>query len=146
MFESALATKNRWRVLFSYGMWGEVIKTKYLKLRPIIEWIRGWNKVKEGISNIWSSMLQSFHVLSDWHALKPRNGQQIKVGEDPLVGSDSFYKLSDKLVNILHEKGSCYLAQVSRMISFNNLVQKWKSTIDLGIIGAHQVEWMKYIT
>lgn len=59
-------------------------------------------------------MLQYFHVVNDWMVCKLGNGIQIIVGEDPLVGFDSFYKLLEGLVNFLHEKGIYFLTQVSR--------------------------------
>ena len=59
-------------------------------------------------------MLQYFHVLNDWLVWKLGNWLQIRVGEYPLVGSGSFYKSSEGLVNFLYEKWIYFLAQVSR--------------------------------
>ena len=41
-------------------------KRKYLKDRPVIDWIRPIKKIQKGISNILDSVLQYFHVLNDW--------------------------------------------------------------------------------
>ena len=54
--------------------------------------------------------MSSFDVLGDWLVWKLGNGVQIKIGEDPLIGSIDFYQLSLPLLNFLHGKGICYLS------------------------------------
>lgn len=101
---NALAAKNLRRALFMLGMWNEVIHAKYLSNCNVINWIRGDRKKKKGISNIWSSLLHSFPVMNNWLAWKSENGNLIRLGEYPLIGSTSFFKLFDVLLNSLHEK------------------------------------------
>ena len=49
-------------------------------------------------------------MMNDWLVWEPRNGQGIKVGDDPLVEYASFFKLPNGLVNCIHDKGISYLA------------------------------------
>ena len=112
----------------------------------MINWNKGMKKIQNGILNIWNAMLHSFHVLNDWMVWKPGDGLKIRVGEDPLVDSDSFYKLSEGLVNVLNEKGIFFLAQVSRETNIDIQFQNWKSSSQLGISKDYQEEWKSYIT
>ena len=146
LFENALVAKTLWRVLFKLGLWSEVIRRKYLKYRSVTQWIKGMNTTQKGISNIWNYMINSFHVLNDWMVWKPGNGHQIKVGEDPLIGFESFYILSNGLVNFLHDKGIYFLVQVSRVLDNDSLLQNWQFATKLGLIGDYQEEWKNYIT
>ena len=86
-------------------MCNDVIFAKYLRRDTMVEWIRNPIKAKKGISTIWNSLIHSFTILGDWLVWRPGNGTQIRVGEDPLVGFPSYFKLSIPLLNLLHEKG-----------------------------------------
>lgn len=87
------------------------------------EWIRGTNIVTKDIANVSKSMLNSLPLLNNWLVSKTRNDQHIKVEHDPLVGSSSFFKLSNGLVNFRHEKGILFLAQVSSMNGIDELMK-----------------------
>lgn len=65
-------------------------------------------------------------MVNDWLVWKPSNGFQVKVGEDAMVGSADFYKLSDNLLNCFHDKGIYFLAQISRLTTVDNLIKSWK--------------------
>lgn len=60
----------------------------------VIEWIRTIRKNILGVSNIWSCLINSFHILGQWLAWILENGQCVKLGEDPLIGGDDSYKIS----------------------------------------------------
>ena len=65
------------------------------------------------ISNVWANMLNAWSTLSDRLVWYSRNGCSIKVGEDPFVGLVLFYKLSNEVIECLHQQGLFVLAQVS---------------------------------
>jgi hypothetical protein len=109
------------------GLWHDVIHRKYLKQKSVVEWFRDGRKNFKGISNCWKALTSSLHIITDWIAWKPGNGWDIRIGVDPLVGSQSYFKLSMNLLSVLHSKGLMFLAQVAsntsgRMNDFN-----WKS-------------------
>lgn len=91
----------------------------------MIDWIRGSRKLTKGMPNVWTYLLHSFLVMSEWLVWKPGNDLQIKVGEDPLIGSTSFFKLFDAMLHFLHEKGIYYLSQISRINGTNNVTLSW---------------------
>lgn len=82
--------------------------------------------------------------MNEWIVWKLGNGYQIRVGEDPLIGSTSFHKLSNALVNFTHDKGIFYLTQTSRINGNDNLSLAWKYDIYLGLLGQMQEEWKGY--
>ena len=114
-FGTNLASKSLWRALFKPGLWSEVIKSKYIKQSSVTNWIRKYKKITKGISNVWNYLIHSLPAIFDWLAWKPRNGEHIRVGEDPMIGATSFTKLFDNLVKFLHDKGVVYLAHIGRL-------------------------------
>lgn len=40
LFGHALASKSPWRFLFDNGLWGTMIKLKYLKNHSVVDWCR----------------------------------------------------------------------------------------------------------
>lgn len=78
----------------------------------VIDWIREDTNNTSGISNCWMCLISSFFLLSSWLVWKPSNSFSIKIGDDPMVGVVSFYRLSIDLLNFLHARGLFYLAQV----------------------------------
>jgi hypothetical protein len=64
---------------------------------------------------------------------------------DPLIGSQSYYKLSERLVSTLHSKGIFSLAQVASndtgfVHGFN-----WKTAEILDLNGEQKLEWESYV-
>ena len=50
-------------------------------------------------------LVSSFLDLGDWLAWSPGNGNSILVGEDPIMGGMTDYKLSTKTIHVLRMKG-----------------------------------------
>jgi hypothetical protein len=65
-----------------------------------------------GISNIWRALISSLLILTEWLVWKPGNGRDIRIGVDPMVGSQHYYKLSGNLITTLKQKGIISLANV----------------------------------
>jgi hypothetical protein len=74
------------------GIWHEVVHKKYLKKKTIIEWFREGRKHMYGMSNHWRALMTSLPIITNWLAWKPRNGWDIRIGEDPMIGTQSYYK------------------------------------------------------
>jgi hypothetical protein len=79
-----------------------VIHKKYLKKKLVVEWFREERKNLKGISNCRRALTASFPIIIDWLAWKLRNGWDIRIGVDPVIGTQSFYKLSKNLISTLH--------------------------------------------
>ena len=91
-------------------MWHDIIKVKYLKNKPVNEWINVYKKGSKKISNIWSCCLNSLNALFDLVALKPERDSKIRIGEDPIVGTTCFYKFSEGLIREINGKGITFLS------------------------------------
>ena len=111
-FGKALASKRLWTGIFFLGMWSKVIKVKYLKNRSVLKWLKSNKVYSKGISSCWNNLLRAFLVLKDRLAWSLGNGQSIKIGEDPMVESICFYKLSTDMIHSLLKKRIFFLAQV----------------------------------
>jgi hypothetical protein len=144
-FGKALATKNLWRCLMIPGLWHEVIIKKYIKKKFVAEWFREGKKNWNGASNIWRALTSSFDILSDWLVWKPGNGEDIRIGVDPLIGSHTYYKLSENLISVLKEKGINFLAQAGTGSMENTCHTRWKKVELLGLDGALKEEWNYFI-
>lgn len=59
----ALHLKSIWRALTHSGLWGLLVRDKYLKGDSVISWLRGRSWKKAGVSNFWSGLLDSIPIL-----------------------------------------------------------------------------------
>lgn len=114
-------------------MWHENIVAKYLKNRPIEEWLRDLKQSKWNISNIWNNCIKYLHVVSNWIAWWPGNGTKISIGKDPILGSKNLFKLSTNILNVLHDKGIFYLSQALDIREEHARGMIWKSTNTLNL-------------
>jgi hypothetical protein len=78
-----------------------VILKIYIKNKSITEWLREGKKNWNGISNIWRALTSSLSILTYWLVWKPGNGRDIRIGVDPMVGSQTNHKLSRNLISTL---------------------------------------------
>jgi hypothetical protein len=64
---------------------------------------------------------------------------------DPLIGSQSYYKLSESLVSTLHSKGIFNLDQVASFDTGSVHGFNWKTAEFLDLIGEQKLEWENYV-
>jgi hypothetical protein len=57
LFGQALTVKSLWRLLFNEGLWGNIMKKKYLKDYIVEQWIKVEPKSIKGASNIWKGLV-----------------------------------------------------------------------------------------
>ena len=98
----------------------------------------------KGASNVQGNLIVTLNVLSDCLVCIPGDMRLIKVGEDPMVGSSQFYKLSNDLLDQLHQQGISILAQVDADFENGLSLQKWKSSVDLNLQESLKDEWDGY--
>lgn len=63
LFNSALCAKSLWRVLFDSGLWGSIVKAKYLHRLPPVYWIRSGKSICPGASLVWRSLIKSLPII-----------------------------------------------------------------------------------
>ena len=59
-FGISLRLKSMWQLLTSTGTWSGIITHKYLKNRPLEDWIRGQNFSIVGTSYFWNGFIKIF--------------------------------------------------------------------------------------
>ena len=65
----------------------------------------------------------------------------MKMGEDPLIGFASFFKLSNPLLDILNEKGISLLSRVKKLEGSNLRNRPWMYATNLEIPRHLQMDW-----
>jgi hypothetical protein len=104
VFNQALVAKSLWRMLFNKGLWGKVMKEKYLENKEVEAWLRQERKYFKGASNIWKGLVKAYDILGHWVAWKIRRGMKLIVGKDPWIGCSGNYRLSEPLQHALQLK------------------------------------------
>jgi len=99
---------------------------KYLKKITVEKWFRWGRKNWNGSSNFWRALTSSVNIITDWLVWKPGSGGDIRIGFDLMVGSHSFYKLSENLKLLLKEKGITCLAHARIDVQVGNMSTRWK--------------------
>ena len=92
------------------GIWSRIITHKYIKSRPLEDWIRSWKFTVNGTSYFWNGFIRILSWITcklDW---KVGNGLIIRLGVDPIAGLDASYILPEELRDYLVDYGISYLA------------------------------------
>lgn len=89
-------------------------------------------KGNKKISNIWSC-LNSLNVVIDWVAWNPGRGSKIRIGEDTIVGTYGFYKLSEGLIRELNGRGIIFLCQAISHHCDIIVGEQWKLSTKLNL-------------
>ena len=71
---------------------------KYIAPDTILDWIRNPLKSHRGGSVIWKAVIKSFDVIGENLFWKVGNGRRVRVGEDPWLGCNGKFRLSEPLV------------------------------------------------
>jgi hypothetical protein len=64
---------------------------------------------------------------------KPGNGEDIRIGVDPLIRSHTYYKIFENLISILKEKCIKFMAQEGTCNMENTCHTRWKNDDLLGL-------------
>ena len=87
------------------------------------DWIQSPIKSHLGGSIIWKAVVKSIGIIESCFAMKVDNGRKIRINEDPWVGGNIHYWLLAPTVNLLHDIGVCFLAQLAAPIQANRWSQ-----------------------
>lgn len=141
-FNTTLCAKSMWRALNHIGLWGLVIKSKYMCKLPMDIWL--WRAISKpgSISQIWRSLLSSLHIIVPDLCWQVGHGNQIFLGRDPILGiPDS--ELSQALLAKLHEKKLYLLKHI--FLQLESSVSGWMSSADLILSRGLAAEWDLFI-
>lgn len=104
-----LHLKILWRALTHAGLWGCILRDKYLKGASVTECIRSKRKSTVGVSNSWRALILVFPLLLKHLAWVVGDGFQVRVGIDPIVGCHLF--LSVSTLAEVRQRGIIFLNQ-----------------------------------
>ena len=106
LFCQYLATKFMWRLIQNPGsFWGKVLVSKYFPNGSIQERIKKLDKTFKTKSIVWNAFVQEFPQVGNWIAWYAGNGKEVRVWEDPWLGSAERYKISGALIqNIISSR------------------------------------------
>jgi hypothetical protein len=76
---------------------------------------------------------------------KPSNGKDIRIGADPMIGSQNYYKPSRNLINTLKAQGIEYIAQAGGNDLEDTSYIRWKKVESLGLEGEQKEEWNMFV-
>ena len=141
----ALAMKSLWRSLMGKALWSEIILDKYLKNKPLREWIRKVNKKWHTTSNIWSGLTATYPDLGSRLTWRVGNGLQAKLRVDPFISGEGVFKMSTNVIQELLNRGLHYLYQVERQDPRLDGSQYWFSVEELILWTVYDVEWDHHI-
>eukprot|EP00253_Pinus_taeda_P023722 PITA_23722 len=127
-FGNALICKSLHRGIFGTGPWSNLIRTKYLKGRPLLFWYRRGVIGIRGGSAVWRSLksVESFFISKlKWHI---HSGSQILLGKDPIASKCGFF-LPENIISALHHRGHFTWDHI--IDEWNDATPSWKSAAQL---------------
>jgi hypothetical protein len=111
-FGKALAASTLWRAISKPGIWHKVLKGKYFPHSTLSNWLRSTTFHYHSASRIWSSLMKSVHLITNWIGWKPGSGLEVSLGRDNILGLGPGSYLSTNLIEALKQKNISLLAQV----------------------------------
>ena len=134
-----------WQLLTGTGYWSRIITHKYLKDKPLEDWLRARNFCVYGTSYFWNEFIRILEWITCQLGWKVGNGLKIKVGIDPIARHNSRYLLSEELRDYLTDMGISYLAQAQNLDVGGTDKPIWYTAIDLLLGGDWAAQWSSYV-
>jgi hypothetical protein len=131
LFSQALAAKGGWRLIKINSLWTQVIRQKYLAHESVEDWIRNNRKSHVGGSVIWKVVVKTFHILESNLVWNVGNGQNLKVGKDPWLGSAQQHLLPNHLIELLGHRGIHTLSHLAEPLNGEPWFQQWRRVSSL---------------
>ena len=143
-FSTSLRLKSLWLALCGNGLWFKIISVKYLKKDNVISWIREKAFTVSGASVIWKGFISTITWLGKGLIWMAGNGENIKVGVDPISGMGSCYVLPLDLRIYLEDYGITTLAQARNCTK--EASNYWLTAVDLDLSGNWHSLWDDYVS
>ena len=99
--------------MFNEGLWGKVLKYKFLKDRAgeRLDHIR--KKIGKSLLNFGKGMIRTFPTSMNWISWKIGIGDKLRISIDPWIGYIGKHLLFDSPIGDLHAKGITRLVYTS---------------------------------
>jgi hypothetical protein len=66
LFSKSLIAKNVWRLIQITSLWVQLIKSKYISLDTMEEWVKKHIKRVQNVSMMWKALKFPFHLVGNW--------------------------------------------------------------------------------
>lgn len=76
----ALHMKSLWRALFDGGLWGKLIRDKYICPESIAGWLCSGKYLKQNSSVLWAGLVKLVPYIRRWLNWQVGNGYQVIIG------------------------------------------------------------------
>ena len=133
-----------WLLLKGNGIWNTIITHKYIKNRPLDDWIRSRKFIVNGTSCLWNGFIRILSWITCQLGWKVGNGLKIRLGVDPIAGLDSSYLLPANLRDYLTDFGISNLAQDLNLEGYSKGFNCWYSSTDLNLGGVWDELWSSF--
>ena len=120
------------------GIWSRIITQKYLKNRPLEDWIRARKFSIIGTSYFWNGFMRIMSWITCKLGWKVGDGRKICLGVDPMEGLDALFSLPKDLRDYLADYRISYLMQAQKHDDLSQGFNGWYSAMDLDL-GGHWV-------
>ena len=134
-FGISLRLKSMWQLLMGNGIWSRIITHKYIKNRPLEEWIRAQNFNVFGSSYFWNGFIRIVSWITGQLGWKVGNGLNIWLVAYPIASLNTQYLLSEDLRDYLTDLGITKLAQAQNLDTCGHDCNRWYIASDLYLGG-----------
>lgn len=142
VFNIALVAESMWPALNDLGLWGSILKSKYMFRLPLELWLCKNNHLHSTPSFLWRSFHISMSHINQDLGWKVGRGNCIYIGIDPMVGIERPF-LYNLMLDWLHEKHFVSLQDI--YVFINQHTPSWLSSSDLGLPLSLVPEWNAYV-
>eukprot|EP00253_Pinus_taeda_P003262 PITA_03262 len=145
LFAKALAAKLGWSLLTTDSLWSHVAQAKYIKPLHLMDWFCLQHIPGRNTSNIWKAVLHSLPLLREGITWRIKDGNCMRIGVDPWVGSGNLHRLPEGLLIHLHSRGITHMVHIGDRANSTFLHQAWASPRALEIPDQWQQDWRAFI-
>ena len=131
-----------WWALTVMGLWGNIIKSKYMNKLPLELWLCREKFNCSSSYLIWCSLLIGLSYITPDISGQVGRGNCIYIGIDPMVGIAQPL-LSNSLLDWLLGKNFVILKDI--YVQNDQLSPHWISSSGLGLSGTWDTEWNAYV-
>lgn len=141
----ALHMKSLWRALFDGGLWGKLIRDKYICPESIAGWLCSGKYLKQNSSVLWAGLVKLVPYIRRWLNWQVGNGYQVIIGRDCILGHPQPVLNADT-IQILNAMGIQFLNQVFMPTADSEHGGFWLSATTLALNGRVADEWDLFIS
>lgn len=111
----------------------------------IEDWLRTERKQAQGASIVCKVLVTAFPIVGNWIVWQIGNGSKLRISEDPWMGVNANFRLSNALLEVLHNQGIFHLKDAVFQMDRNQWIQGWETAERSNLQRELAEEWNQYI-